>query len=175
MALATTEMLLFVVSVYAAAVIRFWGQGLGFVYQQVGFANASIFALIMSICMLSMGLCRRSYIADLNGMPSVLPRVAISHVIGLLVLAAMFYIFPDLHVYRGVSIGAVIIAFFGSLTIRALFIEFTDHRIFKHRVLVCGVDKNAQIIEALAYFKAGRLMFNVVYYVRCGQQRIEED
>ena len=69
----------------------------------------------------------------------------------------------------------MIIAFFGSLTIRALFIEFTDHRLFKRRVLVYGVDKNAQIIEALVYLKAGRLMFNVVYCVRCGQQRIEED
>ena len=119
--------------------------------------------------MLSLGLYRRYHIAHRGGMASLLPRIAISHVIGIVTLAAVFYIFPDIQIYRGVWLGSVIVAFLATSITRALFIKFADHKIFKRRILVYGAGENAKGIEELTGLQAGRSMFQVVHYVRCGK------
>ena len=173
MALAGLEGVLFFASVYLAGLLRFWGDGLSVIHQQIGPVNAPIFVVVMGICMLSLGLYRRYHIADRGGMTSILPRIAIAHLIGLLVMAAVFYILPELHLYRGISIGAVLIAFVLSSVTRLLFMKFADHRIFKRRVLVYGAGENALGIDELTYLQSGRSMFKVVNYVRCNKREGE--
>ena len=168
-ALAVIETALFVSSVYIGGSIRFWDDELASVHEQIGPYTAPVFALIMVVSMLSLGLYRRYHIAHRGGMASLLPRIGIAHVLGMVSLGAVFYVFPDLHIFRGVSLGAMVISFVGTSIVRALFIKFADHKVFKRRVLVYGAGENAQGIEELTGLQAGRSMFKVVYYVRCGR------
>jgi sugar transferase (PEP-CTERM system associated) len=57
--------------------------------------------------------------------------------------------------------------------VRAVFIRFADHEIFKRRILVYGADKRAGEIDLMAQAQAGRSMYRVVYYLRCGKRTNE--
>ncbi len=169
--LAAIEALLFIASVYGAAYIRFWGDSLSTIQHATGNLppRAVIFVTIMMLSMLALGLYRRWHIVDRGGMESILPRIAISHLMGSLALAAIFYIFPDLSVYRGVYLIAAALALIGTAVTRAIFFKFADHKVFKRRVLVYGVGVRADEIKKLADNQASRSMFKVINYLRCNK------
>lgn len=118
------------------------------------------FATIMLISMIALGL----YQARLrDGGLGFLLRMSASYLIGVLILALLFYIFPSLFLRRTVLIFAILISFAFIIVFR-LIIYNLDPEIFKRRVLVLGAGKNAKAIAELRR-KSDQLGFVVLGYI----------
>lgn len=118
------------------------------------------FSAVMMISMMALGL----YQARLrDGSLGFLLRMSASYLIGVVILALLFYIFPFLFLRRTVLIFAILISFIVIVVIRFVIYNM-DPEIFKRRVLVLGAGKNAKAISELRR-KSDQLGFVVIGYV----------
>jgi sugar transferase (PEP-CTERM system associated) len=105
-----------------------------------------VFAVIIVTCLLAFGLYSGRQRAQLTG---VFLRLAAALVVASGALAAVLYFVPSLHLWRGVSALAVILAGCGVLASRVVFVRAVDQDIFKRRVLVYGAGTAASAIASL--------------------------
>jgi sugar transferase (PEP-CTERM system associated) len=105
-----------------------------------------LFALVMMVCAISMGLYKRSFREGVSGM---LVRIAISFVFALLLMSAVFYTLPGLFLGRGVLGLAFVFSLVGVTVTRGLFFAVFDQNAFKRRVLVLGAGKRAATLGQL--------------------------
>lgn len=132
--------------------------------------SALVFVLVMCVIMTAMGLYERNF---WNGKSDMLLRVGVSFMLGLFVMTALYYLFPDLYLSRGAFSLAFGIAFAGVVVLRFLFFQASDHAEVKRRLLVLGVGQQAARLEELQDKK--NLGFSIVGYIQVHedeQQRV---
>ncbi len=145
--LALIEFGIYAVSVVLAVEVRFFGNS-NLVPQSVGTVapKALLFAVVMLISAISMGLYKRSFREGISG---ILVRIVISFALAMLMISLVFYIIPDLFMGRGLLGIALALSFAGVVISRTAFFSVLDHDTFKRRVLVLGSGKRAATMAQL--------------------------
>ena len=160
--LGTVEFLVLFTSVYLAKFIRFFDE----TYKsESGFESLAphglLFAIVMSICMVAMGLYQAP---TRNGFRGIFNRIIVAYFMGMISLAVIFYFFPIFYLGRGLVIISLGISFLLILFIRRI-VHFTDSEIFKKRILVLGTGKIANIISTDLRRKTDKIGFRIVGFV----------
>jgi sugar transferase (PEP-CTERM system associated) len=124
--------------------------------------RALLFSTIVVICLLAFGLYSGRQRAQLAG---VFVRLVAALAITSGALAALFYLVPRLHLFRGVSALAVFLTGCCVLASRLVFTRVVDQDLFKRRVLVYGAGTSARSIANLRR-SADRRGFLLVGFVR---------
>lgn len=145
--LALIEFGIYAVSVVLAVEVRFFGNS-NLVPQSVGTVapKALLFAAVMLISAISMGLYKRSFREGISG---ILVRIVISFALAMVMISLVFYIIPDLFMGRGLLGIALALSFVGVVISRTAFFSVLDHDTFKRRVLVLGSGKRAATMAQL--------------------------
>jgi sugar transferase (PEP-CTERM system associated) len=164
--LAVIEALLCFFALYAAVCIRFQVGvgGLPELVEEFGplWPRGIAFSAIVVTCLLAFGLYNSRQRTQLSG---VLARLLLALVVSSCVFAALFYVFPSRHLFRGVAALAIILAVCGVLTSRMVFARVADEEIFKRRVLTYGAGYAAAAITRLRR-SADRHTFTLVGFVQ---------
>lgn len=164
--LALVDAVIFVLAFYLGTYIYFLPEP-GKFYQYVNQipGRAALFAAVTVLCLGAMGLYEPRMREGTSG---VLLRLAGGFVAASMVMAALFYILPDLHLWRGIYFYTALAAFTGSLINRSAFRGLTDLEQFKSRVLVYGSGHAASTITSAMRRRADRQGFTIVGFVRVG-------
>jgi sugar transferase (PEP-CTERM system associated) len=148
--LASAEALVAFVAMYIAVCIRFETpiSHLRLLEQKLGllWPRGLAFSLVVVVCLLAFGLYSARQRAQLSG---VLVRVASALVVASCAIAAVFYLFPSLRLWRGVEALAVIFTGCGIVASRLLFARLVNQDVFKRRVLVYGAGASATAVANL--------------------------
>ncbi|MCW9024265.1 MAG: TIGR03013 family PEP-CTERM/XrtA system glycosyltransferase [Gammaproteobacteria bacterium] len=143
--LGALEVLFSFAAVYFATYIRFGFQQ-GPVDNVAGMeVRAGVFALVILLCMIAMGLYQTTMREGIFG---VLLRLVASYFFGVIILAFIFYSYPHLFLGRGILIISVILSFTAIILLREIYFKL-DPSFFKRRVLVLGTGKSAATIAEL--------------------------
>jgi len=133
--LALIEGALAFLALYGAVLIRFETplSHLSNLERELGplWPRALVFAAVVVICLLAFGLYSARQRAQIGG---VIVRVLAALAVTSGAVAAVFYLFPGLHLWRGVLALAVVLVVAGVLASRAAFERTVDQDIFKRRV-----------------------------------------
>lgn len=134
-------------AVYVAALIRSAGD-LSFIEEVESefLGDAVAFLIAMLVAMIATGLYQTRQRVHHYG--TVL-RVGVALAAGTAVLTLIYYVLPDVRVWRGVAALALIYSFFMLVAIRLLFLRVVDQDLFKRRALVFGWGKRAATILEL--------------------------
>jgi len=164
--LGIAEVLILLVSVYLGVTLTLIeGHGLSGAGGIEGGAGvllikAVVFTLVMFAVMMAMGLYQR----DLRDGPrETLLRLGISFGLGLLLMAMVYAVMPQLFPGRWVFLLALICAFLGIVSCRFLAYQRTDMRLTRN-VLVLGAGEKASQIQRLRR-RTDRLGVNIVGFV----------
>ncbi|MEE4276898.1 MAG: TIGR03013 family XrtA/PEP-CTERM system glycosyltransferase [Halieaceae bacterium] len=162
--LALIDMLLFGCAVYAGAALYFaWMPGSFAANSGQLPVQALIFAVVTTLAMFSMGLYEPKLREGLNG---ILLRTAGAFGLTTIAMTLVFYIVPDLLIWRGNFVISTGLAFVATLINRLLWTRFIDLEQFKRRVLVLGSSDTAATINTRMRRKADRRGFRIMGYVR---------
>lgn len=140
-ALALIEFLILFLAIYVGAMLRFQADWVA-IDISIGdvWARALLFAVTHWLCFLALGL----YLPNLrDGINGVTVRLALSLVIGTVLLVVVYYLFPNAFVGRGVMALATLTSFIGVLVGRLVFYRVVGIERLKARVLVLGAGAEA--------------------------------
>jgi sugar transferase (PEP-CTERM system associated) len=168
--LAVIEGVIFFLSPYAAATLRFNSRALAEEMLGPMLPRGLVFAGVLFVSMAAMGLYNSRQRSRLAGL---IARVAASVLGGGMFITILFYIFPTLHIGRGALLLSLAIAFGGSVVARVVFDTLVDEEIFKRRVLVYGSGRRAVSIARLRR-RSDRRGFTIVGYVPAEGDEITE-
>ncbi len=110
--------------------------------SKLPFVEAGVFTLIMMIMMSALGL----YQSQAEPFRTTVQRVLIAYGLSLVLMAAVFYVFPDTYIGRGAFVFISLFAIGGVLTVRFFSLSLTDVGLPKRRVLVMGNGAEADTI-----------------------------
>jgi sugar transferase (PEP-CTERM system associated) len=161
--LGTGEILVFLFSIYAGVALRFVGEWLGdpdFAGQI--YPKAVVFAVVMFLCLASMGLYQRRF---RHGTAGMVLRLLTAFLLGFVVMSLVNYLVPSLFLGRGATLISFTVGFVLILLIRILFLRTIDEDTLKRRVLVLGAGPQAQQITQQLRRRTDRRGFLVVGYV----------
>lgn len=146
--LALIEFCIYAVAAALGVEARFFGSSSTVVAQSVGAVapKAFLFAVVMLVSAISMGLYKRSFREGISG---ILVRIVISFALAMVMISLVFYVVPDLFMGRGVLGMALIFSFIGVVVSRTAFFAVLDQDTFKRRVLVLGSGKRAATMGQL--------------------------
>ncbi len=153
---------------YLAALLRF-DADIHSAERSVGLLapRAVIFAAVALLCMVAMGLYSARQRAKTTGL---VVRISASLVLATAIMALLSYLVPQIHVGRGLlGITAVGSLIFIGLS-RVIFVRLVNDEVFKRRVLVYGVGKQAQSVSMLRR-RTDQRGFVVVGYIPSGSDR----
>lgn len=140
------EHLFLIFAIYTALFLR-WADAENItVTLQAHLPEAITFATIFSFTMFALGLYNKDYAGSLG---TIFTRLLFSFLIGFIVLALIFYIYPDLAIWRSAFAIAFAIGITGIMLLRWAFLRVADIETFKRRILVLGVGRKAARIEHL--------------------------
>jgi sugar transferase (PEP-CTERM system associated) len=164
--LALVEGLLAFFALYAAVCLRFRSpiNNLELLQSQIGplWTRAVVLAVSVVLCLLAFGLYSGRQRASFAG---IVLRVVAALIVACCALAALQYIIPRLHLWRGVTLIAVILTGCGVITARLVFARAVDQTLFKRRVLVYGAGASASAIASLRR-STDRRGFDLVGFVQ---------
>ncbi len=165
--LAAADAVLFILAFYGGTYLYFFfeepGSFSNYINQIPG--RALIFSSIAVLCLMAMGLYEPRM---REGAAGVLARTVGGFFAATLVMALVFYLLPELNVWRGIFVYATAVAVTFNLINRSLFNSLTDLDQFKRRVLVYGSGHAAATISSSMRRKADRQGFTIVGFVRVG-------
>jgi len=170
--LGISEFIVMCLSISASAYIIFQQDKYQFSsYFDSSLTSALIYAFVMSLAMISIGL----YQARLReGILGFLLRLSAALFLGTVVLSLVFYIFPSLFLGRGILLLAEVISFVGISLIRNV-IYFSGSTIFKKRILVLGAGERAASIMELRR-KSDQVGFSIIGYVHVrGEKNVVDE
>ena len=135
-----------IVSIYLALLLR-WADASDIAATiTANLPQALTFAAVFSFFMFAVGLYQKEHLRDLG---TVLSRLVFSFVFGFAALALIYFIVPDLAIWRSaVGIGMAL-SFAGIVTFRWLYLRFAEVDGLKRRILVLGVGAMAARIDEL--------------------------
>lgn len=108
--------------------------------------QAVIFATVFSFMMFALGLYNKEYVRDMG---DVLTRILVSFILGIPVLALLFYLIPDVVIWRSALAIAFVVAVIGLMCVRWCYLKIADMNALKRRVLVIGAGKRAAKLAEL--------------------------
>lgn len=123
--------------------------------------SAAVFTVILSLLMTALGLYERNF---WNGRSDMLLRVGVSFMLGLFVMTAIYYLFPDLYLSRKAFSLTVAIAFIGVVSLRLIFFKVSSDVRINRRLLVLGVGQQAARLEELQANK--NIGFSILGYIQ---------
>lgn len=122
------------------------------------------FVLVFYLVGLSVGLYHRDTCRDLR---MTIVRLAVTIFIAFVAMSVIFFLYPDVTIWRSIFAIAFPLVFVGILLTRTAFLRFSGHDVFKRRVLVLGAGPRAAKIKAIADAPGNR-DFLVAAYVKMG-------
>lgn len=129
--------------------------------------SATVFTVVMCLIMTAMGLYERNF---WNGKSDMLLRVAVSFMLGLFLVMAIYYLILDFYLPRGAFSLALGIAFAGVVILRLIFFRASDNANLKRRLLVLGIGQQAARLEELQQAKTSG--FSVLGYVQVHEDEV---
>ena len=143
------ELVVFMLSFDLAVFIRF-SSDTAAVAEHVGrlWPKSVTFALVMLFSMIGLGLYDRLS-CTWEGRSVMMLRVLTSFLFAIFPLTFIFYVVPQLSVWRGPALLAFGISLLMVISMRLVFFRVVDQKLFKRRVLVLGAGKNACEIRKL--------------------------
>lgn len=146
LALGLIEHLVLIATVYSAVFLR-WDNGENILVSlAIHLPQAITFAIVFSTTMFAVGLYNKEHCRDTS---TVFSRLVFSFLAGSAVLAVVFFIFPNVAIWRSAFGIALVCGGVAIMTVRWLFLRIADLNAFKRRVLVLGMGHKAAQIEAL--------------------------
>jgi len=159
--LAVCETAAFFLSLILGALARF-GWSLSEDSELFGLvASASVYAIVMTSSLTSMGLYQRGLQQAEAGF---VVRMSLAFVLGTCLMALFFYAVPTVFVGRGILGLGLIFSFIAVTLIRETFARLANVESLKRRLLVVGAGFNAKRIDDLVS-REPRLAFVVVGYL----------
>ena len=144
--LGMVEHLLLIITMYIALFFRWADIGNLAESLNLHLPQAITFATVFSINMFALGLYNKEHVREAG---TILTRLLFSFFFGFIALALLFYIYPDLAIWRSALAIAFAVAIVGIMIVRWIYLSFADLDAFKRRILVLGVGEKAAKIEAL--------------------------
>ena len=143
------EAVVFLLSFHAAVFIRFSSDS-AVIAEHIGplWPKSIAFALVMMLCMIGLGLYVRSS-WTWEGRSAMFIRVLACFLFAIFPLSFVFYVAPDLSIWRGPALLSLVISMVGIVGVRLIFFSSVDNAIFKRRVLVLGTGAIACEIKML--------------------------
>jgi len=135
------ECLVFVVSIYIGAILRM--RTLGAEGTEYLPYTALLYAIVMMVSMLAMGLYQRQFFVGASGL---LVRIFGAFFVGATAMSLVFYVQPLLFLGRGAFGLSMLASLIGVLGLRVFLVRFVDAQMFKRRVVVLGAGKQAKTI-----------------------------
>lgn len=158
--LAIVEFLVLIFSLYLAFVIRFWGDGWQFEFDEF-IPKALVYAMVLQSCLIAFGVYQRQAGRFIN---MLVLRIASGLLLGLIPLGVSFYFVPQFFLGRGALFLAFFISFVLICIVRLFFRKVVKEETMWTRVLVLGAGKRASYIRDA--IKTGELKgLNIVSYV----------
>lgn len=155
------EHLFLIFAIYIALFLR-WADAENItVTLKVHLPEAITFATIFTFTMFALGLYNKDHAGTLG---TVFTRLLFSFLVGFIALALIFYVYPDLAIWRSAFAIAFVIGITGIMLIRWMFLHVADIETFKRRILVLGVGEKAARVEKLED-SGGSHGFRVVGFV----------
>jgi len=143
--LLVTEYGLFFLAVYAGYYLRFQQ----FYWQPTGESlqdfpvKAFVYASVMILSMLAMGLYQAPGSQGRHFFPFTLMRVTISMILGTIALVLVYYVLPDVMLGRGLTAYAIASSVIGVSLYRTILYKMIDGRALRKKILVLGAGKLA--------------------------------
>jgi len=103
--------------------------------------EAATFAFVMILCMAAMGLYQLDSRLD---MKDTLFRLMPSLLAGFGIMTLIFYLVPDLYLGRGILGLVMLLAFSGTLLMRAAFLKWSSLRLLESQAIVLGIGGRAR-------------------------------
>ncbi len=142
--LASIEFLLYMCSVFLGVYFRALVDPTGVeAHIEVLWPRVFTFSVVMTICMAAMGLYQPHM---REGSSGELIRVVGAFVAMSLAMSAIFYLFPDLLLWRGALALTALSAFGFTLLTRSAFSRLVDQERLKRRVFVFGSGRRANMV-----------------------------
>ena len=130
--------------------------------------RACMFAAITVLSLGAMGLYEPRMREGASG---ILLRTVGGFLAAAMVMSAIFYVLPDLHMWRGIYFYAAATAFTANLISRSAVTRVTGREQFKNRVLVYGSGQAASTITNSMRRSSDRKGFTIVGFVRAGEEK----
>lgn len=176
--LAAIEALMFFMSVYGAAFIRF--QEANVEYKDLvtayngGDINviAIIYSFVMMLSMVALGHYKTHQDISASIFAGTVVRVFISLFLGSMVLVILFYMLPGIYMGRGFQLIALMLSFIGIIFVRLYFLQTIDTQNIKRKILVMGAGKRANtLIEEKGGVQDG-MRYQIVGYLALQNEEI---
>lgn len=168
--LAAVELVAVIAAAIAASAVRFH-SGASLVRSALGPMDyrGIVFGIVLIISMAAMGLYQTRLREGFSGQ---LVRVVVAFLLGSLVLATLYYAFPDFYLGRGVTALAFTFSLLMVGILRPAFFRLVDLDSLKPAVLVLGAGRKASwVLERLSQ-PADRHGFRLIGFVDAGGPRM---
>ncbi len=177
--LALVETLVFLVSVYSAALVRFQETNFDYTTININYDGghigliSGIYAFVMMLSMTALG----HYQSQQHFSPSYFTETVLRCLaalgIGSILLMIIYYILPDIYMGRGFHFISIVLSFVGVIFVRAVFFHFVDQNTMKRNVLVVGAGKRASTLISEKGGSKDGVSYRVCGYIPV-QQEITE-
>lgn len=144
--LGLVEHLFLIVALYVAVFLHWPNFENIAVLLTVYLPQAFTFAVVFSLSMFAVGMYDKKNVRHLG---TGFSRLVSSFFFGFVALAPIFYIYPDLEIWRSAFAISLVIGGAAIMAVRWSFLRIVDIEAFKRRILVLGVGAKAARIEAL--------------------------
>jgi sugar transferase (PEP-CTERM system associated) len=150
--LALCESIVFLVSVYSAAFVRFTGTDFDYANIALNYDGgnigliASIYTFVMMLSMTALGHYQSQQHFSPSYFTETVLRCLVSLIIGSIALMILYYLLPEIYMGRGFHLISIILSFVGVIFIRAIFLHFVDQNTMKRNVLVVGAGNRASTL-----------------------------
>ncbi len=146
--LAVIEFTVVFAAFYSGVNLRFLGQELTPNLSEFLHAKALIFAMVVFLSMVGVGLYSR---LTRDSFGQILNKLSIGSALAFFILVALYYAYPDPEVVvgRGVIAMSLLISFVVLLIVRYVFMVIVDTEVMNSRVMVIGSGQTAKQLEQL--------------------------
>ena len=160
------EFMLLLASIYAAVMLRFWGN----TDAQAAFGDllhwrSPLVAMILILSMAALGLYQVHLRATWLGR---LSRQGVAFLLGGVTLTVLYYVVPPIYLGRGVLAIALLLGYVVLALWRMLFLHFVDADLFKRRVVVLGAGQRAAEMIRMMRRKSDQRGFKILGCVPVG-------
>ncbi len=168
-----TEMCVLVLSIFAAARLRFFSDPISASQFIEDIApKAFLVAFFITAAMLAFGLYQ-TYVR--HSRTDLLLRILMSFFLGGVGLFVVYYIVPSTYIGRGVLAIALLVGMGAVLAVRYAVSRVSGAQVLKQRVVVYGAGNNANMINTRLRRKSDRQSFHILGYIPAPNQAIVVD
>jgi sugar transferase (PEP-CTERM system associated) len=164
------EFVLLMASVYAAVVLRYWGDAdTQSMFSHTLHWRAPMVAVVLILSMTALGLYEIHLRAGWLGR---LTRQGAAFLLGSVALTVLYYVFPQAYLGRGVLGIALIFGYVVVTLWRMVFLGLVDVDLFKRRVVVLGAGERAAEVIREMRRKTDQRGFKVLGFVPVGGDQV---